>query len=96
MGSTAIAIVQLHRAALTPFSANSQQQASNHGIAISLSDLVEVVMTNSLCRTEGGQKLEPIEEVVCEVEEEFGGAIIEALTLRKGEVISPSAASLQC
>ena len=39
-----------------------------------------------LCRTEGGQKLEPLEEVVCEVEEEFGGAIIEALTLRKGEV----------
>lgn len=41
-------------------------------------------------RTENGQKLEPLEEVVCEVEEEFGGAIIEALTLRKGEVTARS------
>ena len=53
-------------------------------------------MKYSLFRTEGGQKLEPIEEVVCEVEEEFGGAIIEALTLRKGEVIPHFMAQCQC
>ena len=30
--------------------------------------------------------MEPLEEVVCEVEDEYSGAIIEALSLRKGEV----------
>ncbi len=31
-------------------------------------------------------KLEPIEEVICEVADEFSGAVIEALTVRKAEV----------
>ncbi|GAB4823663.1 hypothetical protein N2152v2_010709 [Parachlorella kessleri] len=35
---------------------------------------------------EGGQKLEPLEEVVCEVEDPHAGEIIEMLTLRKGEL----------
>ena len=37
-------------------------------------------------RQDGKAKLEPIEEVVCEVADEFSGAVIEALTVRKGEV----------
>ena len=38
------------------------------------------------CRQEGKERLEPIEEVICEVADEFSGAVIEALTVRKGEV----------
>ena len=33
-----------------------------------------------------GQRLEPLEEVVCEVEDANAGEVIEAVTLRKGEV----------
>ncbi len=33
-----------------------------------------------------GNKLEPIEEVTCEVGEEHAGAVIEALSARKGEL----------
>lgn len=33
-----------------------------------------------------GKKLEPLEEVVCEVEDVHAGEVIEAVTLRKGEV----------
>ena len=33
-----------------------------------------------------GERLEPLEEVVCEVEEANTGEVIEVLTLRKGEV----------
>jgi len=33
-----------------------------------------------------GKKLEPLEEVVCEVEDPHAGEVIEAVTLRKGEV----------
>lgn len=37
-----------------------------------------------MCRA--GKKLEPLEEVVCEVEDPHAGEVIEAVTLRKGEV----------
>ena len=37
-------------------------------------------------RQDGKVKLEPIEEVICEVADEFSGGVIEALTVRKGEV----------
>ena len=30
--------------------------------------------------------MEPLEEVVCEIEDEFSGPIIDALSLRRGEV----------
>lgn len=33
-----------------------------------------------------GQRMEPLEEVVCEIEDEFSGPIIDALSLRRGEV----------
>lgn len=33
-----------------------------------------------------GQKLEPLEEVVCEIEDEFAGPVIDALSLRRAEV----------
>lgn len=39
-------------------------------------------------RMEGGQRQEPLEEVVCEVEDAFSGAVIEAVSLRKGAVPS--------
>ena len=39
-----------------------------------------------LCRMVDGQKLEPLEEVVCEVEDEFAGPVIDALSLRRAEV----------
>ena len=35
---------------------------------------------------ESGQKLEPIEEVTIDVDEEFSGVVIEKLSIRKGEV----------
>ena len=44
-------------------------------------------------RQEGRDKLEPIEEVICEVADDFSGAVIEALTVRKGEVSIESSAS---
>ena len=33
-----------------------------------------------------GQRMEPLEEVVCEIEDEFSGPVIDALSLRRGEV----------
>ncbi|EIE25836.1 GTP-binding protein TypA [Coccomyxa subellipsoidea C-169] len=38
-------------------------------------------------REEGGHKLEPLEEVICEIEEEQAGSVIEALSLRKAELV---------
>lgn len=38
------------------------------------------------CSHAAGQRLEPLEEVVCEVEDAHAGEVIQALTLRKGEV----------
>jgi len=38
------------------------------------------------CRMVNGQRMEPLEEVVCEIEDEFSGPIIDALSLRRGEV----------
>lgn len=35
---------------------------------------------------ENGQKLEPYEEVVIDVDDEFSGAVVEALSLRKGDM----------
>ena len=40
-----------------------------------------------LYREENGKKLEPIEEVVIDVDDEYAGVIIEAFGLRKGELI---------
>lgn len=34
-----------------------------------------------------GQRMEPLEEVVCELEDEFSGPVIDALSLRRGEVL---------
>lgn len=39
-----------------------------------------------LCRMIDGQRKEPLEEVVCEIEDEFTGPVIDALSLRRGEV----------
>ena len=33
-----------------------------------------------------GQRMEPLEEVVCEIEDEFSGPVIDALSLRRAEV----------
>ncbi|KAL4423643.1 hypothetical protein ABPG77_009230, partial [Micractinium sp. CCAP 211/92] len=38
-------------------------------------------------RHENGEPLEPLEEVVCEVEDGHAGEVIEAVTLRKGELV---------
>ena len=40
-----------------------------------------------LFRTIDGQRMEPLEEVVCELEDEFSGPVIDALSLRRGEVL---------
>ena len=37
-------------------------------------------------REEGGQRLEPVEEVTIDVDEEYSGAVVEKLALRKGEL----------
>lgn len=37
------------------------------------------------CRVEEGQRQEPFEELVCEIDDDHTGAVIEAVTLRKGE-----------
>ena len=40
-----------------------------------------------LIHDEGGQRLEPIEEVTVDVDDEFSGAVVEKLSLRKGELV---------
>jgi GTP-binding protein len=40
-----------------------------------------------LFREENGQKLEPLEEVQIDVDEEFSGVVVEKLTKRKGELL---------
>ncbi|MCB1516163.1 MAG: translational GTPase TypA [Hyphomicrobiaceae bacterium] len=40
-----------------------------------------------LMREEGGQKLEPIEEVIIDVDDEFSGAVVQKLTERKGDLV---------
>ena len=40
----------------------------------------------AFCRMVDGQRREPLEEVVCEIEDEFSGPVIDALSLRRGEV----------
>ena len=45
-----------------------------------------------LMREEGGQRLEPIEEVVVDVDEPYAGAVVEKLSLRKGELVEMRAA----
>ena len=40
-----------------------------------------------LFRDEGGQRLEPMEEVVVDVDEEFSGAVVEKLGKRRGELL---------
>ena len=38
-------------------------------------------------REEGGQRLEPIEEVTIDVDEDYAGTVVEKLTARKGELV---------
>ncbi len=38
-------------------------------------------------REEGGQRLEPIEEVIVDVDEEYSGAVVQKITERKGELL---------
>jgi GTP-binding protein len=45
-----------------------------------------------LMREEDGQKLEPIEEVVIDVDEPYAGAVVEKLAQRKGELVEMRAA----
>ncbi len=45
-----------------------------------------------LMREENGQKLEPIEEVVIDVDEPYAGAVVEKLAGRKGELVEMRAA----
>ncbi len=40
-----------------------------------------------LFRYDGGQQLEPVEEVTIDVDEEYAGAVIDKLTQRKGELV---------
>jgi GTP-binding protein len=47
---------------------------------------VSVSRPRVLMREEDGQKLEPIEEVQIDVDEEFSGAVVEKITQRKGEL----------
>ena len=46
----------------------------------------QVTSPQVLYKTEGGKKLEPIEEVVVDVEEEYSGVVIEKLSKRKAEM----------
>lgn len=39
-------------------------------------------------RTVDGARQEPLEELMCEVEDEYSGAVIEAVSLRKGELLN--------
>ncbi|MEM7320721.1 MAG: translational GTPase TypA [Pseudomonadota bacterium] len=45
-----------------------------------------------LFREEGGQRLEPLEEVTIDVDEEYSGAVVEKLATRKGELSEMRAA----
>ena len=45
-----------------------------------------------LFREVDGQRFEPIEEVTIDVDEEFSGAVVEKLSLRKGEIVEMRAA----
>ena len=40
----------------------------------------------AMYRMVNGQRMEPLEEVVCEIEDEYSGPVIDALSLRRGEV----------
>ncbi|MCB9992401.1 MAG: translational GTPase TypA [Hyphomicrobiaceae bacterium] len=40
-----------------------------------------------LMRDEGGKKLEPIEEVIIDVDDEFSGAVVQKLSERKGDLV---------
>ena len=40
-----------------------------------------------LFREEGGKRLEPIEEVTVDVDEEFAGVVVDKLSQRKGELV---------
>jgi len=42
---------------------------------------------------EGGKRLEPIEEVMCEVEDDYTGSVIQELSNRKGELLEMNPAS---
>jgi GTP-binding protein len=45
-----------------------------------------------LMREEGGQRLEPIEEVTVDVDEPYAGAVVEKLAMRKGDLVEMRAA----
>jgi GTP-binding protein len=40
-----------------------------------------------LFREEGGQRLEPVEEITIDVDEEFAGVVVDKLSMRKGELV---------
>ncbi|MFO1141891.1 MAG: translational GTPase TypA [Amaricoccus sp.] len=40
-----------------------------------------------LFREEGGQRLEPVEEVTIDVDEEFAGVVVDKLSIRRGELV---------
>lgn len=48
---------------------------------------VQVSRPEVIMREEGHTKMEPIEQVICDVPDEFSGKIIELLSKRKGELI---------
>ena len=58
------------------------EQMRREGYELSISRPRVLYRTNP----ETGQREEPIEEVVVDVDEEFSGAVVEALSLRKGEL----------
>ena len=47
---------------------------------------VSISRPKVLTRSEDGQTLEPIEEVVIDVDDEFSGVVIEKMSLRKAEL----------
>jgi GTP-binding protein len=48
---------------------------------------VQVSRPQVIMREEGHKKMEPVEQVICDVPDEFSGKIIELLSKRKGELV---------
>jgi GTP-binding protein len=59
------------------------EQMRREGFELSISRPRVLLKTDP----ETGQRLEPIDEVFVDVDEEFSGAVIEAVTMRKGELL---------
>ena len=78
-------------------SRQDQHVSARHAVSLSHTACVPVhellrLIWGVVCRMVKGQRLEPLEEVMCEIEDEYSGPVIDALSLRRGEVIS----SLSC